>query len=93
MPPTVSICAMNAELDDHPMQGHGDQDGLEQERNRRGDVEMRRVLRVGLPGDRRREHERMQGIDIEQRVEPVLVEQHEAHQHERAGEEMGDVVG
>ena len=44
--------AMDAEPDDDPMQRHRDQDRLEEERNRRGDVEMRRVLRVGLPGDR-----------------------------------------
>ena len=39
-----------------------------------GDVEMRRVLDEGLPGDRQRQHQRMQREDIEQRVEPVLVE-------------------
>ena len=33
----------------------------------------------------------MHGIDVEQRVEPVLIEQHEAHQHQTAGEQMGDV--
>src|SRR5437763_17193740 len=35
----------------------------------------------------------MQGEDIEQRVEAVLVKLQEAHQHQRAGEQMGDVEG
>ena len=71
----------------------GNDDGLEDERDAGGDVKMRRVLRGGLPGDRRRQHQRMQREDIEQRVEPVLIDQHEADQHQRAGEQMGDVEG
>ena len=39
-----------------------------------GDVEMRRVLDEGLPGDRGRQHQRMQRENVEQRVEPRLVE-------------------
>ena len=41
--------AVNAELDDHPVQHDWDQHRLEQERDRRGDVEVRRILCVGLP--------------------------------------------
>ena len=52
--------AVNAELDDHPVQRHRDDDGLEQQRDRRGDVEVRRVLDVGLPGDRQRQHDGVQ---------------------------------
>ena len=66
---------------------------LKIERDQRGDVEMRRVLDEGLPGDRSRQDKRMQREDVEQRVEPVLVELHEAHQHQRAGEQMGDIEG
>ena len=33
----------------------------------------------------------MQRIDVEQRVEAVLIELQEADQHQRAGEQMGDV--
>ncbi len=33
----------------------------------RGDVEMRRVLDEGLPGDRQRQHQRVQREDVEQR--------------------------
>ena len=46
---------------------------LEDERDRGGDVEMRRVLDVGLPGDRSGQHQRVQRKDVEQRVEPVLI--------------------
>ena len=35
----------------------------------------------------------MQRVDVEERIEPVLVEQHEAHQHQRAGQHMSDVEG
>ena len=44
--------AMNAEAHDDPMQRDRDDDRLEDERDRGGDVEMRRVLDEGLPGDR-----------------------------------------
>ena len=42
-------------------------DGLEAERDGGGDIEMRRVLDMGLPGDRQRQHEGVQREDIEQR--------------------------
>ena len=58
---------------------------------RGGDVEMRRVLDVGLPGDRQRKHQRLESEHVQQRIEPVLIEQHEADQNEPAGEEMRDV--
>ena len=66
---------------------------LKTKRDRGGDIEMRRVLHEGLPGDGKRQHDRLQREDVEQRIEPRLIEQHEAHQHERAGEQMGDVEG
>ena len=31
------------------------------------------------------------GKDVEQRVKPVLIKLEEAHQHQRAGQQMGDV--
>ena len=83
--------AMDAEADDDPMQRDRDDDRLEHQRDRRGDVEMRRVLDIGLPGHRERQHQGMQREHVEQRVEPVLVELQEAHQHQRAGQQMGDV--
>ena len=52
--------AVDAEPHDDPVQRDRDDDRLEDERDRRGDVEMRRVLDVGLPGDRQRQHQRVQ---------------------------------
>ena len=49
--------AMDAEPHDDPVQRDRDDDGLEHQRDRGGDVEVRRVLHVGLPGDRQREHQ------------------------------------
>ena len=66
-------------------------DRLEDERDRGGDVEMRRVLNISLPGDRKREHERMQRENMEERREAVLIELHEAHEHEGAREKMRDI--
>ena len=66
---------------------------LKAKRDEGGDVEMVRILHIGLPGDGERQHDRLQGEDVEQRVQAVLVEQQEAHQHEAAGEEMRDVEG
>ena len=58
-----------------------------------GHVEMVGVLHIGLPGDRERQHDRLQGEHVEQRVKAVLVEQQEADQHQAAGEQMRDVEG
>ena len=43
--------AVDAELHHDPMQRHRNDDGLEHERDGSRDVEMRRVLDVGLPSD------------------------------------------
>ena len=67
--------------------------GLESEGDGRGDVEVIGVLHVGLPGDRERKHDGLQREDVEQRIEAVLIEQHEADQHQAAGEKMRDVEG
>ena len=73
------------------MKRNGYDNRLEQQRDRRRDVELRRILDVGLPGDGQRQNHGMQRVDVEQRIEPVLVEQHEAHQDQRTCEEMRDV--
>ncbi len=52
---------------------------------------MWRVLDEGLPCHRQRQHKSMEREGIQQRIEPVLIEHHEAHQHERSGEQVGDV--
>src|SRR5207244_2048845 len=83
--------AMNPEPHDYPMQRDWNDDGFEGQRDERSNIEVRGVLYVGLPRDRQRQHEGMQCEDIEQCVEPVLIELHEANQHQRAGQHMGDV--
>ena len=59
--------AVDAELLDDAVQRHRDDDGLEDQRDRGGDVEMRRVLDIGLPGHGKRQHQGMQREDVEQR--------------------------
>ena len=51
--------AMDAEPHDDPMQRYRNDDRLEQKGDRRGDIEVRRILDERLPGDRGREHQRM----------------------------------
>src|SRR5208283_565582 len=85
--------AVVAELDDDAMERDRDDDRLEGEGDEGGYVEMIRMLNIGLPGDRERQHDRLEGECVEQRIEAVLVEQHETHQHEAAGEQMRDVEG
>src|SRR5262249_17818842 len=55
------------------------------------DVEMRRVLDIGLPGNRERDDEGMQREGVKEAEHAVLVEQHEAHQDEPSGKEMRDI--
>ena len=85
--------AMNAELLDDAMQRHWNDDRLEDEGNGRRDVEMRRVLDIGLPGDGKGEHQRVECEDVEQGIEPVLIKHHETDQDQSAGQGMGDVEG
>ena len=73
------------------MERHRNHDRLEGEGDERGYVEMISVLHVGLPGDREGQHYRLQSEDVEQRIKAVLIEQHEADQHQAAREQMGDV--
>jgi len=47
-----------------------------------------RILHIGLPAHRKREHSRVQGKGIEHRVQPILVNQHQADEHQAAGEEV-----
>ena len=83
--------AVNAQaLDDTP-QGDGNDDCLEDEGDGSRHVEMRGILDVCLPGNRERQGQRVQRIDMEERVEPVLVEQHETYQDEAAGQQMRNV--
>ena len=82
---------MYAETHDDPMQRDRNDDRLEAERDGGGDVKMWRMLDEGLPGHRQCQYGRMERVDIEQRVEAILVQHQEAHQHQRTGEEMRDV--
>ena len=58
---------------DNPVQRDRNDDRFEDQRKRRGDVKMRRVLDIGLPGHREREHDGVQREHVEQRIEPVLI--------------------
>src|SRR5271165_468237 len=81
---------MNPQLSDDSMQRIRNNDRLERERDQRRHVEMAGVLHIGLPGDRERQHDGLKREDIEQRIEPGLIKQHEADQHQSAGQKMRD---
>src|SRR5438552_6105925 len=85
--------AMNAQPHDDPVQYDGDHDRLDDQRDRGSDVKMRRILDVRLPRHRHRDHEGVQGEEVEQAEHAVLVEQQETHQHQAAGEQMRDIEG
>ena len=90
-PTTVLDLAVDAEPHDDPVQRDRDDDRLEHQRDGRRNVEVRRILNEGLPGDRQRQHQRVQREDVQQRVEAVLIELHEAHQHQPAGKHVSDI--
>ena len=83
--------AMDAQPHDDAVKHHWDHDRLDDQRDRGGDVQMRRVLDVRLPRHRHRDHEGVQGERIEQAEHAILVEQHEADEHQAAGEQMRDI--
>ena len=92
--PTADLdVAVDPELLDDAMQRHRNDDGLEDEGDCRGHVKVRRVLDEGLPGDGKREDQGVQCKDVEQRIEPILVQHHEADQDETACQRMRDVKG
>src|SRR5947209_19870545 len=84
---------MDAEAPDDAMERERDDQCVDAERDRRRDVEVRRRLDVSLPGDGDRHDERVHGEGVDEPGEPVLVEEHEAREHQRAGAEVGDVEG
>src|SRR6266852_6582811 len=84
---------MNPELLDDAVQRHWNDDRLEDKGDDCGNVEMRRVLDIGLPSDGKCEHQGMERKDIEQGIKPILVQHHEADQDKRACERMRDVEG
>src|SRR5271165_426260 len=84
---------MNPQLSDDSMQRIRNNDRLERERDQRRHVEMAGVLHIGLPGDRERQHDGLKREDVEQRIEAVLIKQHEADQHQAAGQEMRHIEG
>src|SRR5262249_4775128 len=84
---------MDAETYNDPVERHRDDDRFEEEGDRRSHIQMWRLLNISLPGDREREDERMHGVDIEQRIETILVKLQEAHQHEGAGKHVSNIEG
>ena len=66
---------MDAEAHDDAAERRRDDDPLEDERERRRQEKVRRVLDIGLPGDGQRQHDGMQGEDVEERIHAVLVEE------------------
>src|SRR6516165_10909274 len=64
---------------------------LEDQRNRRGNVQMRRILNQRLPGDRRRQHHGMERVNIKKRIEPVLIKFEQTHQDQRSSKQMRDI--
>src|SRR5271169_6825538 len=47
---------------------------------------------MGLPGDGERQDARMECKDIKQGEHSILIQQQEAHEHQGAREEMGDIA-
>ena len=82
---------VDAEAADHAVERKGDNNRFDHQRDRCGEIELGRVLNPRLPRDRERQHRRLKREDVEQRVKPVLVKQHQADEDDAAGEQMGNV--
>src|ERR1700730_10160831 len=54
---------------------------------------MRRVLDIGLPRHRKREHDGMQSKDVEQSEHAILIEEHKADEDHAAGQNVRGVEG
>ena len=52
---------------------------------------MRSVLNVRLPSHRKREHASVDRKHIQKGIEPILIQKHEADQHEAAGQQVSNI--
>src|SRR4051812_41745774 len=82
---------MDPESYDDAAQRHRNDDGLKQESDEGCDVEVGRALYGRLPGNRRAQHQRVNGENVDQRGQPVLIELHETYQHERTSKQMRNI--
>ena len=85
--------AVDAELPHDPVQRQGDDDALDEEGDECREVEVGSVLEPGLEGDGERKDHGLHGEDVQHAGDPVLVEEQEARDHHRTGQEMGEVEG
>src|SRR5512132_1038875 len=53
---------------------------------------MRSILYERLPGDGERENDGMRRENVEQRIHPILVEQHQAEQDQPTGQKARNIV-
>jgi len=74
---------MDPEPGDDAAQRVGDDDRLEHQRDRRGDVKMRRVLDIGLPCGGAGDQGGLQAEGVEDGKEAPLIEQREADEEGR----------
>ena len=70
MPTTCLDLAMDVETLDDPKQHDRDNHALKTTAMAAVTIKMRRVLDMGLPGHRQRQHQRVKREDVEQRGEP-----------------------
>src|SRR6185369_12653184 len=59
--------------------------------DRGGDIQVRRVLNIGLPRHRYRDHERVHGEQVDEAEHAVLIKQHEADENQAAGEQVCNI--
>ena len=70
--------AMDSKTHNDALQAYWDNQGLEDDRDRGRHEEMRGVLGIRLPANRKRQNDGMQGEDVDQSRHAVLIEKHEA---------------
>ncbi len=85
--------AMNAEASNHAVQRDRDEDRLETERNGSGHEQVRCLLDMRLPGDGKAQDHGMQREHVQEAVKPILVQKHQADQHQATGQQMRNVEG
>src|SRR6185312_924891 len=83
--------AVDLQLDDDVMEGDGNHDRLEDERDAGGDVEVRRILHEGLPGRRRRQQAGLQREGPQHAEDAPLEQQAEAQHQDHGAEQMRDI--
>jgi hypothetical protein len=87
------MASARAKPHDHFVERNRNNHALEAESQRRGDEQVRALLRPGFPAHRHGQQDSLGREDIEHRENPVLVEKRKARDQHHSSQQVRHVIG